>query len=861
MYPQPPLKIKMDANHEYGSPSGSPHPSARSWDPGKGATPDSKGKDKETFTPEGWSNKPIAYDSAMDGDPVELPEPPPLWFEHLMKLQTAVMIHNEPLTIGNQADLTRSNPRVLPWSTITPTYSEDNLRSHVVLSFVGKRVQDPPRTAITQEESLWSRSTFPSGTQLATPTCYGQPVKFTVAVMRDSLHETIIQQLASKLKSDKVNDPMLRWIKSSPNAQQLTLGNIFAVHEQPVFKQPGFVAAEKKLLQDSDEHVYGLRRLEEANCATSYRGYPLKLVLSFNVPACPVYTGDDVLRPRIIGSSEDEFNEDGTCHLSGDGGDGEELQERPTKAQRTQPLEPILFPKDVESAPDSTKVLGSTKPLNPSSGQTDFRVIGCYVAVENPNPGTGKLTGFPFEGRRTTAFEAGDVDEINVSANPKADQRVRDDLTTEARLEKDAHDLHCWTGVVQRVDASTPESTLPVMTWRPLAFRFRGPVGKYRSVATDIPTIETRMQNVSRYYAEIGLAQRNEIRIEQNFSDQTKKDLFRCLDLAHKLNPAQAHLSAQNYLVQYTINYDERLQFPTQNYIEKYCGSDWPSITQHLLPNQRDALEMVESYGHGYIHINGTVASAKSEISQFLVVGGLSNSHPGAKFTALEIRESNQGVDELVLNLQRLCAQHEIKNHLIIRLRPSATEKSKFVGGKITSSFYESLAAMTEEAAKFSMHHTLYNAARSADKKKKHGDKRFTDPCRNHTLYAAMSEKLEAEKSTNAVYMLISTTLRGIVLNPANDQYSIKNIAASIKILLRDTLQSASVVVATATPGQALRTILQAAIPKFTVMLLDEGGKRSLAVTHALHGAYDFDTLIENADIRQGAVLCYTNTA
>lgn len=58
------------------------------------------------------------------------------------------------------------------------------------------------------------------------------------------------------------------------------------------------------------------------------------------------------------------------------------------------------------------------QPLNPSSGQTDFRVIGCqeekrtlprapadvsefgYVAVESPHPGAGILTGFPFDGRR-----------------------------------------------------------------------------------------------------------------------------------------------------------------------------------------------------------------------------------------------------------------------------------------------------------------------------------------------------------------------------------------------------------------------------------------------------------------------------
>ncbi|PKX88275.1 hypothetical protein P174DRAFT_380716 [Aspergillus novofumigatus IBT 16806] len=65
---------------------------------------------------------------------------------------------------------------------------------------------------------------------------------------------------------------------------------------------------------------------------------------------------------------------------------------------------------------------GRTGPAkNPSSGQTDFRVEGCqeekrtlprtpadvsafsYVAVENPHPGAGMLTGFPFGTRRTRA--------------------------------------------------------------------------------------------------------------------------------------------------------------------------------------------------------------------------------------------------------------------------------------------------------------------------------------------------------------------------------------------------------------------------------------------------------------------------
>ncbi|PLB42736.1 hypothetical protein P170DRAFT_514718 [Aspergillus steynii IBT 23096] len=54
------------------------------------------------------------------------------------------------------------------------------------------------------------------------------------------------------------------------------------------------------------------------------------------------------------------------------------------------------------------KGAGLCQPWNPSSGQTDFRDPAdvsafSYVAVENPHPGAGMLTGFPFGTRRTRA--------------------------------------------------------------------------------------------------------------------------------------------------------------------------------------------------------------------------------------------------------------------------------------------------------------------------------------------------------------------------------------------------------------------------------------------------------------------------
>ena len=84
-------------------------------------------------------------------------------------------------------------------------------------------------------------------------------------------------------------------------------------------------------------------------------------------------------------------------------------------------LENYSFPRIFKGRRERTEPsrgAGLFQPLNPSSGQTDFRVIGrqeekrtlprtpadvsafSYVAVENPHPSAGMLTGSPFAGRR-----------------------------------------------------------------------------------------------------------------------------------------------------------------------------------------------------------------------------------------------------------------------------------------------------------------------------------------------------------------------------------------------------------------------------------------------------------------------------
>ena len=94
------------------------------------------------------------------------------------------------------------------------------------------------------------------------------------------------------------------------------------------------------------------------------------------------------------------------------------------------------FSRAVEGAPDPTEVSGSARrctlaPDNPISGCVDGQeekktLPGApadvsrfsYVAVENPNPGAGILTGFPFEGRRTSAHFKTEFPYLLGSTNP-----------------------------------------------------------------------------------------------------------------------------------------------------------------------------------------------------------------------------------------------------------------------------------------------------------------------------------------------------------------------------------------------------------------------------------------------------------
>ena len=112
---------------------------------------------------------------------------------------------------------------------------------------------------------------------------------------------------------------------------------------------------------------------------------------------------------------------------------------RPAAVMSTTWRENYSFPrifKDRRGRTGPCKGAGLCRPWNPSSGQTDFRVIGrqeekrtlprtladvsafSYVAMESPHPGAGILTGFPFEGRRTSAHFKTEFPYLLGSTNP-----------------------------------------------------------------------------------------------------------------------------------------------------------------------------------------------------------------------------------------------------------------------------------------------------------------------------------------------------------------------------------------------------------------------------------------------------------
>ncbi|PVH72486.1 hypothetical protein DL98DRAFT_539170 [Cadophora sp. DSE1049] len=151
---------------------------------------------------------------------------------------------------------------------------------------------------------------------------FGEPAIFTIIVNWTDTDQMMIHQLKNKLAGDKGNDPLIRWVRDSPQPKILQIGNIFPIYEQPYFVQDGFVAVEKKVYQDRfEQHVYLIySAFNEFEYFVGLRDeWSAKRFFSFFAPYAssthPISPYDHKLAKMyiIIGEfEEEEFNDDDT---------------------------------------------------------------------------------------------------------------------------------------------------------------------------------------------------------------------------------------------------------------------------------------------------------------------------------------------------------------------------------------------------------------------------------------------------------------------------------------------------------------------------------------------------------------------
>ncbi|KAL2071506.1 hypothetical protein VTL71DRAFT_12741 [Oculimacula yallundae] len=339
---------------------------------------------------------------------------------------------------------------------------------------------------------------------------------------------------------------------------------------------------------------------------------------------------------------------------------------------------------------------------------------------------------------------------------------------------------------------------LPVILLRPNDFRFHGPAGKERHVDTIVPTHAANFRNLAR--------------------------------LNHKIQNAATMQVTTSHL--YPIR-------PTKTAIDASTSSlFWTPASPTSL------LEAIWLY-------------AKSYISILAVICGLGNGFDQGpnRFTALLLQETNKGVDSLALTVQGECRRHNL-DMLIIRVGYLPTEKSKFTSKVIEPTFSMKIQDMDTEVMVFLAQRHVYSTAKKSEQARQRGDKRFVPQCRNLTLHEAMWERANRLKSTHGIYLTPLTNLDTSNRNPEDDAVTVKSLNPLIEVLLIETLQSADVIVTTL--GQALRSTVHEAVPAVSMILLDEGCKRSLETTLAVIGAYEFQVLADNGDNNQIGVFSQT---
>jgi len=831
-----------------------------------------------------------------EGEPEE-PYKVELRDECLANLTACIKIGDVTYSNPSQANLRNNDSLISPTAKFIPAYEQDCLRSQLSLTWGGKRALNSPKTmpserinalnkmhhtlrvdisplhildfdiinprkfplpkefgcqlndpkgknyfdpkdkvfltfkasditisgsTIPQMEKESCEATFKKlATDLIAQKKAGKPISFFVVIPWSEDDQGMLEALKSKVQCDMTKDPLMSWIKDSPTAHLLQIGNILPVYEQPPLSCEGWVAQQKRTYQDYlEQHVYTI--YSATNEHQYFKGSHMEWKAT-------MFEATFTALPGTAFKNNEYDNNLPKMYLV-------HVNWKNRKVARPRPDDVI-------------------------KAQLPFKVPEC-VEYTGPNPLPPRNIGdhdYDDQLNEDGTYRDDIIKEGELYINPdllEEKRLAREDAAERAAL-YEKQQLQTWTGVVQRSDKSTPAGTVPIIVFRRKDFRYRGGEGCERRVDADIPTHNVDFRNLDRLKAEFEKATPvPNILLEPSYSDRTYRDTIRNLNNYMLLHAKDAETSLPAHLARYFVSFDDYIQFPPMNFFEHMAPLDYEKFLDRLSPYQKDAfISCLQKILHGYQPIQGCVASAKSYISILIIILALANE--SKRHTALMVQETNKGVDELALGIKEECQRHGLLK-IIIRSGSLPTESARFNAKKLGTKFHENFHDENQETMLFMASKHLYAKAQSAEAKRKQGDKRFVPETKNLALYEAMWGTLQRlRKLRDAQSIALWGLMDHMERNPQDtDKDMLPELNKLRKILMVKTLRSADVIVTTS--AQALRSTFQEAVQHINILALDEGAKRSPATTYALIGAYKFDLLIDNGDIRQQGPFCRT---
>ncbi|KAL2071507.1 hypothetical protein VTL71DRAFT_12742 [Oculimacula yallundae] len=300
-------------------------------------------------------------------------------YKTIGKFSTCVLIDGQSYSLPHQANLMGNTPRVSPWlCSARPILSDFTIidLSSPTCPFDTQTLYKSPEFDAKDKAVL----TFAADDFILMGNRISKMEKGSCQEKFDRLSRDLTSIKQSKKKciftaiiawSD--NDQEMKWVRDSPKALLLQIGNIVPIHSRPPLSTRGWIAAGKTLFQDrfevhvwvvysaAYEHAYFKGAVDEWRSAkfeasfievegSAYPSTPtdnplpnmylmhvnftgkkfprpnvddiVAVHIPLPVPDCPAYTEDDARPDRTPGAVETDYDdtyEDGTLRTGGDG--------------------------------------------------------------------------------------------------------------------------------------------------------------------------------------------------------------------------------------------------------------------------------------------------------------------------------------------------------------------------------------------------------------------------------------------------------------------------------------------------------------------------------------------------------------